>query len=177
MTEIDYHSLKLLVLDVDGVLTDGRIMLTPGGEEIKSFHVRDGSAIKAFSKMGGKVAILTGRGSEAVNIRGRELGVDLTRLNAGSKLPAFREILTELGVQPHETAVIGDDLTDLPLITRAGFAAAVADAAAEVKQRADYVTHARGGAGAVREVIEWIMKRTGQWQAVVRGYLEDDARS
>jgi 3-deoxy-D-manno-octulosonate 8-phosphate phosphatase (KDO 8-P phosphatase) len=173
MSEIDYGRLRLLLLDVDGVLTDGRIMLTPGGEEIKSFHVRDGSAMKYWTRAGGKLALLTGRGSNAVKIRAGELGVHATRLSAKDKLPAFREILTELGIEPHETIVVGDDLVDIPLLRRAGLGVAVADAAEELRARADYVTAAPGGAGAVRELIEMVMKRTGQWDRVLSGYLDE----
>ncbi len=172
MSETDYAGLRLLLLDVDGVLTDGRIMLTPGGEEIKSFHVRDGSAMKYWTRAGGKLALLTGRGSNAVKIRAGELGVHATRLNAKDKLPAFREILTELGIEPHETIVVGDDLVDIPLVRRAGLGVAVADAAEELRARADYVTAAPGGAGAVREVIEMVMKRTGQWDRILSAYLD-----
>ena len=163
--------IELLVLDVDGVLTDGRIMLTGDGDEIKSFHARDGAGMKYWKRVGGKLAIISGRGSRAVILRAKELGVDAVRLNMKDKLPGYREVLDELGVSPEQTAVIGDDLTDLPLMLNCAFPVAVADASGEVRDRAEYVTKLPGGAGCVRETIEYILKRTGKWQKVMERYL------
>ncbi|MHC4981747.1 MAG: KdsC family phosphatase [Planctomycetota bacterium] len=171
MTGPDLGKIELLVLDVDGVLTNGRIALTSRGDEIKVFHVRDGSAIKYWKRAGRKVAFISGRSSPAVTRRARELDVDAVQLNAKSKLPAYEEVLKELKVGEDRTAVIGDDLTDLPLLGRCGFSAAVADAAEEVRSRVDYVTRAAGGAGAVREVVEMILKKAGLWDQILARYV------
>ena len=170
---IDYGKIELLVLDVDGVLTDGTITLTEDGREIKQFHVRDGAGIKYWQRVGKKVAIITGRGSPVVTHRAKELGVEAVHLNAKDKIPAFEQVLSDFNMDKQQVAVIGDDLPDLPMFARAGFSAAPADAAEEVRQAADYVTTARGGAGCVREVVEMILKSTGQWQKIMERYLPD----
>lgn len=169
----DLAKIELLILDVDGVMTDGRILLTESGEEIKGFHVRDGSGIKYWMRVGKKVAIITGRGSPAVCRRAEELGIDLVRLNAKNKLPALEEILGELDLAPEQVAVIGDDLTDIPSMLHVGFAACVPEAPEEVQREVDYVTRTPGGRGAVREVIEYILKRTGQWNKVLDRYYKN----
>lgn len=171
MAEIDYARIALLVLDVDGVLTDGRIVLTAAGEEIKAFHARDGAGMKYFKRAGGKLAIISGRGSPAVLRRAEELGVDAVRLNAKRKLPVYREVLAELGMTADRTAVVGDDLTDLPLLRHCALPIAPADAVAEVRAAAAYVTAARGGAGCVREVVERILKKAGTWEGILARYL------
>ena len=165
-------NIDLLVLDVDGVLTDGKIILSPRGEETKAFHVRDGSGMKFWHRMGKKMAIITGRASPAVEIRAKDLDVDTFRLNAKIKLPAYKEILAELGVLPDRTAVIGDDLPDLPPMRNCAFPIAVADAVQEVRDQAAYITHACGGCGAVREVIELILKGSGLWEQVLARYFD-----
>ncbi|HOF19197.1 MAG TPA: HAD hydrolase family protein [Phycisphaerae bacterium] len=170
MSRIDYSRIELLVLDVDGVMTDGRITLTPAGEEIKSFHVRDGSGMKYWQRVGKKIAILTGRGSPAVLRRAEDLGVDVVRLNCKDKLPAYEQVLSELGVSDEQTAVVGDDLPDLPLVRRAALGVATADAVEELRREADHVTQLPGGEGCVREVIEMILKRAGLWQKVLERY-------
>jgi len=170
MAETDLAGIDLLVVDVDGVLTDGRIILTPGGEEIKAFHVRDGSGMKYWKRAGKKLAIISGRSSPAVSVRARELDVDAVRLDAKAKMPAYEEILGKLGVAESATAVIGDDLPDLPLFLRCGFPVATADAVEEVRRAASYVTVLPGGAGCVREVIELILKKAGLWQTILARY-------
>jgi 3-deoxy-D-manno-octulosonate 8-phosphate phosphatase (KDO 8-P phosphatase) len=170
MAETDLAGIDLLVVDVDGVLTDGRIILTPGGEEIKAFHVRDGSGMKYWKRAGKKLAIISGRSSPAVSVRARELDVDAVRLDAKAKMPAYEEILGKLGVAESATAVIGDDLPDLPLFLRCGFPVATADAVEEVRRAAAYVTVLPGGAGCVREVIELILKKAGLWQTILARY-------
>ena len=169
----DFGKIELLVLDVDGVLTDGRIIFTSSGDEIKVFHVRDGSAMKYWKRVGKKLAFISGRGSPAVGRRARELEVDAVRLNAKIKLPAYEEILDELKVSQDRTAVVGDDLTDLPLLLRCGFSATVADAVEEVRTRVDYVTRAPGGEGAVREIVEMILKNAGLWDQILARYIPD----
>ena len=168
---IDYKKIQLLVLDVDGVLTDGTITLTEDGREIKQFNVRDGAGIKYWQRVGKKVAIISGRGSKAVTHRAKELGIEAVCLNAKDKIPAFERVLSEFSLDGTQVAVIGDDLPDLPMFARAGFSAAPADAVEEVRQEAHYVTAARGGAGCVREVVEMILKATGQWQKIMERYL------
>lgn len=171
--KIDYSQIELLVLDVDGVLTDGRIMLTPAGDEIKVFHARDGAGMKYWQRAGGKLAIISGRGSQAVSIRAKELGVDFVRLNAKDKLPAFEEAMAELGVSADRTAAIGDDLTDLPILRRCAMPIAVCDAPQEVRDAAAYVTRLPGGAGCVREVVELILKESGKWDGIMARYTAD----
>lgn len=175
MTGNEYAGIGLLVLDVDGVLTDGRIVWTDGGEELKFFHVRDGAGMKYWRRAGGKLAMITGRGGPAVLRRAKELDVDAVRTGALDKLPAYREVLAELGFTPAQTAVMGDDLPDLPLLERCGFGVAVADAVEEVRQAAGYVTKARGGEGAVREVIELILKNAGRWEGILARYRKPAA--
>jgi 3-deoxy-D-manno-octulosonate 8-phosphate phosphatase (KDO 8-P phosphatase) len=162
-----FARIRLLLLDVDGVLTDGRIVYTDAGQEIKAFHVRDGSGLKFWQRGGGRVAILSGRSSSAVGRRGVELGIDPVVQGADEKLPALRRILSETGLRADQVCAVGDDLPDLPVLTRCGLAAAVADAAPEVRAVAHFVTTAPGGRGAVREVVEWLMRAQGTWDPVV----------
>lgn len=163
--------IRLLALDVDGVLTDGRIILSPAGEETKVFNARDGAGMKYWKRAGGKLAIVSGRGSAAVEIRAEELAVDAVRLNAKDKLPALEEVLAELGVPAERTAAVGDDLTDIPVLRRCGFAVTTPDAPEEVRAVADYVTRLGGGAGCVREVIELLLKRSGKWNDILSRYF------
>ena len=176
--KIDFRRIELLVLDVDGVLTDGRIVLTPAGDEIKSFHVRDGSGMKYWKRVGRRLAVISGRGSEAVLRRAQELDVDAVRLNAKDKLPALEDVWRQLDCTPGRSAVIADDLPDLPLMRHCAFAAAPADAVREVKSAADYVARLRGGQGCVREVIEMLLKKAGLWKTILARYApaEKEAR-
>jgi 3-deoxy-D-manno-octulosonate 8-phosphate phosphatase (KDO 8-P phosphatase) len=154
---------QLLVLDVDGVLTDGAIVYGTGGLEVKAFHVRDGSGLKLWHQAGKRTAVITGRRSPVVDVRAAELGVGLVLQGAGDKLAALAQVLEWAGVPPSVTCYVGDDLPDLPPLRACGLAAAVADACAEVRAAAQYVTRARGGRGAVREVIELILRCQGAW--------------
>lgn len=171
MPEPDYAKLDVLILDVDGVLTDGRVILTPSGEEIKEFCVRDGSGMKYWQRVGGKIGIISGRGSPAILRRAEELGVDAVRLNAKDKLPALREMLAQMNVTPDRVVAVGDDLPDVPVLREAALAAAPADAVEEVRSLAHYVTKASGGRGAVREVIELVLRRNGKWQQILGRYF------
>jgi 3-deoxy-D-manno-octulosonate 8-phosphate phosphatase (KDO 8-P phosphatase) len=164
-------TIELLLLDVDGVLTDGRITYTGSGDDIKNFHVRDGSGLKMWMSLGKKVAILSGRTSETVSRRAKELGIATVKQGHPDKLPAVRAILAELGLTPERACAMGDDLPDLPVFRHCGMGIAVADACDELKQEAAFVTKAPGGAGAVREAIEWLLKQSGQWPDVVEGFL------
>jgi 3-deoxy-D-manno-octulosonate 8-phosphate phosphatase (KDO 8-P phosphatase) len=160
---------RLVVLDVDGTLTDGAVTFTAEAESLR-FSVVDGFAIKELQKAGLTVAWISGRGSPATAARARDLGVSELILRTTSKGPALREIQERLKLGPRETAAMGDDLPDLSLRAAAGFFAAPADARAEVTSRAARVTPARGGAGAVRELAELILRAQGRWHAVVSAY-------
>ncbi|MEE9613382.1 MAG: HAD-IIIA family hydrolase [Thermodesulfobacteriota bacterium] len=163
-------AVKLLILDVDGVLTDGRISYTEQGDEIKSFHAHDGHGIKFLVKAGIECAIITVRSSGIVKRRAGELGIKFVYQGVENKDDAFEEILGKLGITPPEAAYIGDDLPDLPVLTRVGFSASVSDAVGEVRARADYVTERPGGRGAVREVAELILRTQGKWDQLVSGH-------
>jgi 3-deoxy-D-manno-octulosonate 8-phosphate phosphatase (KDO 8-P phosphatase) len=155
--------IELLVLDVDGVLTDGAIVYGTGGLEVKAFHVRDGSGLKLWHRAGKRTALLTGRRSPVVDVRAEELGVGLVLQGVGEKLPALAQVLEGAGVLPAAACFVGDDLPDLAPLRACGLAVAVADACAEVRAAAHYVTRAPGGRGAVREVIELVLRCQQLW--------------
>lgn len=157
------EGIKLLLMDCDGVLTDGRIWLFENGEEQKGFHTRDGLGIELLHRAGLKSGIISGRTSSAVQRRAEALGMSFVALGVADKLQAFAETIAQAGVSDEEVAFIGDDLTDIPLMVRSGLGVAVADAAPEARERAHYVTKLAGGYGAVREVIELILKAQGRW--------------
>ncbi len=165
------ESVKIVVCDVDGVLTDGRVGIDSGGREFKMFSVIDGTGIKFLQRAGIEVGFLSGRRSEAVAHRARELGVSIVRSGVGEKRPALEEILRHAGRLPAELCFMGDDLIDLPCLRLAGFPVAVANCHPEVEKAAEYVTKARGGEGAVREVAEAILKAQGRWEEILGGYL------
>ncbi|UCF00014.1 MAG: HAD hydrolase family protein [Planctomycetota bacterium] len=163
--------IQLLVLDVDGVLTDGTVIINGNGSESKSFNVLDGHGIRMWQRAGLKVALLSGRYSEPTKYRAKQLKIDYYFQDCVEKLPVLKKLLDQLGLSPHQVAYIGDDLMDLPPIRYVGFGAAVSNAVVEVKDMADYVTTRRGGDGAVREVIEYILKNTGKWPELMKKYL------
>ena len=152
------RAIKLLLMDCDGVMTDGRITLLPDGDEQKTFHVRDGQGIALFQLAGLRTGIISGRTSCATERRANELRMTYVRQNVGDKLAAFQEILAQASISPSECAYIGDDLGDIPIMQRVGLAIAVADAAEEAKATAHCVTTRKGGRGAVREIIDLILK-------------------
>ena len=152
------NDIRLLVLDVDGVLTDGRLYFSSRGEELKTFHVRDGAGIVHLLRAGIQVAVISGRSSKAVERRMSELGVTWVRQGIDDKLTALRELLDILGLGPQAVASMGDDLADLPIFEVARLAIAVADAHRTVRSRAHFVTQALGGQGAVREVCDLILE-------------------
>lgn len=162
--------IELLLLDVDGVLTDGSIVY--GGEdlELKRFHVRDGSGLKLWQRAGKRAAIISGRNSRAVDRRAAELGVSPVLQGRADKLPAFEELLAATGMEAEQVCAIGDDLPDWPVLSRCGLGIAVADACSELRQAADYTTVLPGGRGAVREAIEWLLKLQGSWDSLVAEY-------
>jgi 3-deoxy-D-manno-octulosonate 8-phosphate phosphatase (KDO 8-P phosphatase) len=162
---------KLLLMDCDGVLTDGRIWILENGEDQKGFHTRDGLGIDLLHRAGLKSGIISGRISSALERRAQSLGVSYLWQGRDDKRQAFADTLAQAQVAHDEVGFVGDDLTDLPLMVQAGFAVAVADAVAEVKAHAHYVTKANGGNGAVREVIELILKAQGRWDDLVKTYL------
>lgn len=149
--------IKLLVMDCDGVLTDGRLYYGASGEELKVFHVRDGQGIVEWHRAGFRSAIISGRNSPVVQLRADELGIEFVRQGISKKVPALKEIVLAAGVSSEEVAYIGDDLPDIEVFEFAGFSVAVADAVAAVRSAADLVTEAKGGLGAVREVIDLML--------------------
>ncbi|MDQ2936462.1 MAG: HAD hydrolase family protein [Acidobacteriota bacterium] len=164
--------IKLLLMDCDGVLTDGRLWLLENGDEHKSFNTQDGLGLHLFHRAGLKSGIISGRSSEALTRRARELGVEFLRQGDPQKTKAFEEVLRLAAVEEDEVAFVGDDLPDIPLMRRSEFAVAVADAAAETRAAAHYVTRAPGGRGAVREVVEIILKAQARWNDLVEEYLQ-----
>ena len=149
--------IRLLVLDVDGVLTDGRLYLSAAGEELKVFHVRDGSGLVAVQRAGITVAIISGRDSAAVTRRAAELGIRYVRQGVADKGAALDQLLEELGVSAAATACVGDDTPDVPMLRRAGLAIGVADAHPALLAAAHWVTHSNGGQGAVREACDLLL--------------------
>jgi 3-deoxy-D-manno-octulosonate 8-phosphate phosphatase (KDO 8-P phosphatase) len=159
---------RLLVLDVDGVLTDGRIIMDHEGREIKAFDVRDGHGIKLLRQAGIEVAMLTGRSSPVVQKRADDLGIPWVRQGVYDKVAAYGEIASVLGIRDEETCFVGDDLVDISLLKRVGLPICVADGVQEAKRSALYVTQSPGGRGAVREVCELLLQAQGKWEKIVR---------
>ncbi|MEQ1765664.1 MAG: HAD hydrolase family protein [Pyrinomonadaceae bacterium] len=153
----DLQGIKLLLLDCDGVLTDGRLYFSANGEELKVFDVQDGQGIVSWIRSGRHVGIISGRSSSIVSRRADELGIRFVRQGVQNKLEAAREIWAESGIDPDETAFVGDDIPDIELINECGFGVAVANAAHEVKEAADHLTSRTGGRAAVREGIDLLL--------------------
>jgi 3-deoxy-D-manno-octulosonate 8-phosphate phosphatase (KDO 8-P phosphatase) len=163
--------IKLLILDVDGVLTDGKITYTESGEEIKSFNVKDGLGIKLLQKAGIEVAIISGRKSKVTEIRANELGIEKIFQGIADKKEIFNELINELKITKEETAFIGDDFNDVSLLKEVGYSATVLNSPNELKEIVDVVINAKGGEGAVRIFIENILKRNNQWKNIINTYL------
>jgi len=178
MNNPDLHEraarIKLLLMDCDGVLTDGRIWILESGEDQKAFHTRDGLGIELLHRAGLKSGLISGRVSGAVERRARDLGMSFVWQGHEDKLQAFAQTLVEAEVTNEQVAFVGDDLNDIPLMLQSGLAVAVADAAVETRDHAHYVTTARGGRGAIREVVELILKSQGRWDDLIRRYLAAD---
>ncbi|MDF1580835.1 MAG: HAD-IIIA family hydrolase [Desulfuromonadales bacterium] len=168
---VEFHQLKLLLLDVDGVMTDGGIILDNNGNESKRFNVKDGHGIKLLQRAGIAVGIVTGRSSSVVVHRAAELGIEILCQGAKDKLVPFNEILAQTGLAASAVAYVGDDVVDLPILLRVGFSATVADAVDEVKNRVDYVAERNGGCGAVREICDHILRHSGRWPEIMERYL------
>jgi 3-deoxy-D-manno-octulosonate 8-phosphate phosphatase (KDO 8-P phosphatase) len=165
------EQIKLLAMDVDGVLTDGSIILHHDGTESKCFNMLDGHGIRMWQRAGRKTAFISGRITEATAQRAKQLEVSYVFQDCHEKLPVFEKLLEQTGLDASEVAYIGDDLMDIPLLRRVGFSAAVANAVDEVKQNAVYVTRRSGGSGAVREVIEHLLRNAGKWDELMKQYL------
>jgi 3-deoxy-D-manno-octulosonate 8-phosphate phosphatase (KDO 8-P phosphatase) len=163
--------IRLLVFDVDGVLTDGSLYMGDDGQQYKAFHSKDGHGMRMLQDSGVAIAVITGRTSQVVEHRMRELGVQHVFPGHREKLPAFQRLLGEVGVQPGATAFVGDDVVDLPVMRRAGFAIAVHDAHPLVQRHAHWVTPSAGGRGAAREVCELIMDAQGTLDRMLGRYL------
>lgn len=163
---------KLLLMDCDGVLTDGRITLVSDTDEQKSFHTRDGHGLVLLHRAGLRSGIISGNSSSAVERRARDLGIAFVRQGTHNKIVQFDEVLAAAGTEDAETAFIGDDVTDIPLLQRCGLAVAVADATEETRAVAHYVTQLPGGFGAVREVTELILKAQGRWAELMSRYIK-----
>lgn len=165
---------ELLLLDVDGVLTDGRVVIDDRGVETKAFDVTDGHGLKLLQRAGVEVGLVTGRRSRVVEHRARELGIREVHQGVRDKLPVVRGILSRRGLGPERLGYVGDDVVDLPVLLQAGLAVSVADAPAYVRERVHWVTARPGGRGAVREVCEAILRARGAWGAVTAKYFSPE---
>lgn len=164
--------IKLLLLDVDGVLTDGRIIYDNQGTELKAFDVKDGHGLKMIQRAGIQVGIITGRQSEVVTRRAAELGIEILYQKALTKLGPYEEILAAQGLSDEQVAYVGDDVVDLPILRRVGFSATVADAVPDLPPLVDYVAARPGGRGAVREICDLLLKEAGYWDELTCRYFE-----
>jgi len=162
---------RLLLLDCDGVLTDGRITPVVGGDELKSFHTHDGHGLVMLHRAGLRSGIISGRASRLVESRAADLGIKYVRQGALDKISVFESLLAEAATEPAHVAYVGDDVVDIPLMRRSRLAVAVADATPDTRDAAHYVTRLPGGRGAVREVCELILKAQGRWDELMKKYL------
>jgi len=169
--------IRWLILDVDGVLTDGRVQLAADGSEIKVFSARDGLGIRLWLDSGRSAAFITGRAGPAILARAKELGVTHVLTGIGDKAAALRSLMNEHNISSGQIAAMGDDLPDLPMLRLAARSAAPADAASEVRMAADIITVAGGGDGAVREFIEQLLREAGEWERVTAVFLDPAAAS
>ncbi len=162
------RNIKLLILDIDGVMTDGSIILDNEDNEFKAFHVRDGHGIKMLVGAGVQVAIISGRQSKVVERRARELGITEVYQRCHAKTVAFDHIAQKYGLADREVAYVGDDIVDIPILNRAGLSIAVGDATEETKKSADMITRNFGGRGAVREVTDFLLRAKGLWESMAK---------
>lgn len=168
--------LKLMIFDVDGVLTDGRVIYCDDGSEIKAFDIQDGHGIKLLQRAGIEVALITGRFCRAVEHRAKGLGIERVYQNSHFKLEVYEKILVDTGLKDEEVGYMGDDLIDIPVMSRVGFAVAVPNASCHVMPYAHFVTRAGGGRGACREVCELILQLQGRWSEVTERYFGTSKR-
>lgn len=166
------QQVRLILSDIDGVQTDGGIVLDNHGIESKVFHIRDGLGVKLWQRAGYHFGLVTGRSSHVVQTRAAELGIQIVRQGVADKLPAVKQIVADLGLDLSAVCVLGDDLPDLPAIRAAGLGVAVADAVEEVRRAAHYTTSVGGGCGAVREAVEMILKNQRRWDDLIQKYLQ-----
>ncbi len=166
--------IKLIIFDVDGVLTDGGIYLSGDGELFKAFHCRDGFGVALANAAGIKTAIITGRKSECTSRRAAELKIPIVMQGQMNKRNAYKELKEMTGFNDEEIAYVADDVIDLPVFVQVGFRAAVGDASEDVKERAHYVANCFGGKGAVREIIEFILKSKNLWKEIIERYTTAD---
>jgi 3-deoxy-D-manno-octulosonate 8-phosphate phosphatase (KDO 8-P phosphatase) len=164
------NDIKIVIFDVDGVFSDGKIVVNSHGIESKNFYVQDGTGITYLQRAGIKTAIISGRESKVVEYRAKELSIEDVFLGVQRKIEAYEAILEKYKLDDHETCYIGDDLIDLPVLRRVGFSVAVPNARQEVKECASYLTVADGGHGAIREVAEKILKSQGKWESIIAKY-------
>ena len=164
--------IKLLLLDVDGVLTDGRIIYDNQGNELKAFDVKDGHGLKMLQRAGIEIGIITGRSSKVVGFRAAELGIEILYQGALQKLEPYLEILSTQGLTDEQVAYVGDDVVDLPILSRVGFSATVADAVSDVLPLVDYVASRPGGRGAVREICDLVLRASGRWDELTQKYFD-----
>ena len=162
---------QLVLFDVDGVLTDGKILLHADGSESKQFDIKDGTGIVWAQRSGLRVGFLSARTSASTAQRASQLGITLVHQGVGSKLDTYEQMLADVGVDDDRVAYMGDDLLDLPVLSRVGFASAPADAVDEVRGRVHWVSTARGGDGAARELIEVLLRAQDKWDALLASYL------
>ncbi len=165
------RQLRLMAFDIDGIMTDGRLYMTESGEEMKAFHTLDGQGLKLLMASGVEVALLTARRSVIVERRSDELGIHMLRQGLTDKLAAVREIQSDLEVSMNQTGYAGDDLVDLPILSRCGFAATVPNAPETIQSRVHYVTRTQGGMGAVRELCELVLKTQGNLENAISQFL------
>jgi YrbI family 3-deoxy-D-manno-octulosonate 8-phosphate phosphatase len=163
-------NIELILSDVDGVMTDGGIHILDDGQQLLTFHIRDGMGVRLWREAGKRFGIVTGRNLEAIRRRAADLWLDIVRLGVDDKLPAVDALAAEFKLSRAQVCYIGDDLLDLPTIRAVGLGVAVADAVEDVRRAAKYVTSVPGGRAAVREVVELILKNTGRWEDVIRRY-------
>ena len=166
-------AVTLLLFDVDGVLTDGKILLDAGGHESKRFDIKDGTALVWAQRLGLTVGLLSARSSAATSQRAAQLGITLVHQGVQSKLKAYEQIVDELLLEDDRVAYMGDDILDLPVLARVGLSTAPSDAAPDVRTRVHWVSRARGGDGAARELIEFVLRAQGRWDSVLATYLEE----
>lgn len=165
--------IRLIISDVDGVLTDGGITFDNSGMESKTFNIKDGLGIKMWQRAGNHFAVLTARQSQIVDTRCGELGIEIVKQGFSKKLQAAVDVANSLDVPLHQTCFIGDDLTDLSTINHVGFGVAVADAVPEIQAAASFVTTAKGGKGAIRELIEYLLRSSNEWDNLVNQYYKE----